>query len=195
MVGWLKMKNPSYFPKKKFEARFNYIIPLLKHLDLHTILDVGCGNCTYTKKLKDFGYNVTSLDTFPKFDGVIKGDVTDMPFMTNSFDLVLCVGVLQILRYVQVKRAMHELQRVSKGLLLIDFENNDFILSKSDSWVYKWNRNTINSLTYDMDLISRRKFAINKIINYLLKITDYEILREFEVNLYGVKHGITRTVG
>ena len=180
----------SYFSKKRFEDRFNYIILLITKLKVKTILDVGCGGGVYTKELKKLGYNVTSFDKNVEFEGVIKGDIThNLPFKDNTFDLVLCIGVLQILDYKYVRKSFDELKRVTKKYIIVDFENSEFIINKiiSHPAGKGWTVKTIYKLTDELTLIKNRHFAINKYINFLLNVTHLNIFCEYSVSLYCTK--------
>lgn len=62
------------------------------------ILDIGSGNCTVARGLKDSGYKVTLLDVIDKsmysdFRPMIY-DGEDIPFPDNSFDVALLITVL-----------------------------------------------------------------------------------------------------
>lgn len=72
------------------------IAPYLKEGD--RILDIGSGNCTVARELKDSGYKVTLLDVVDKsmysdlrpmiYDG------ENIPFPDDSFDVALLITVL-----------------------------------------------------------------------------------------------------
>lgn len=64
--------------------------------DAVTILDLGCGSCCTTKKLRESGRKITSLDVVDK--GVcVRPQLYDghtIPFPDNTFDLGICAFVL-----------------------------------------------------------------------------------------------------
>jgi len=76
-------------------------------LDGKTILEAGCGAGRFTEELLKYKANVWSVDAscavdahtknFPITDShkVFQADITNLPFQEESFDLVLCLGVIQ----------------------------------------------------------------------------------------------------
>ena len=93
------------------------------------ILDAGCGEGYIDKLLAERFPNskITGLEFTEeaikiakernKTVNYIQGDVGDMPFENNSFDLVICTEVLEHLNNPEM--ALQELVRVSNGSLLI----------------------------------------------------------------------------
>ncbi|AEH07487.1 class I SAM-dependent methyltransferase [Methanothermococcus okinawensis] len=86
------------------------------------ILDCGCGFGSFynlTKNLDtiyfDFSYNL--LKKFKNIHNLetnkICGDVSNLPFKTGSFDLVLCINVLEHIK--DYKNAINEIKRVLKN--------------------------------------------------------------------------------
>jgi ubiquinone/menaquinone biosynthesis C-methylase UbiE len=100
------------------------------------ILDAGCGSGKYTLPLGMRGYNVIGIDVSTKALGMarssstkhgidiefIAGDLYHLPFADNSFDAVLCYGVLQHLLSKERELALSEFRRilVKGGLLFIE---------------------------------------------------------------------------
>jgi ubiquinone/menaquinone biosynthesis C-methylase UbiE len=118
-VGGVKLKHLEnntlslpFWEKKYYEKN---IKKHLKGIDRDAkVLDVGCGDGRFTEMLLDIGFcNIYSLDSnihslrrlknSLKSKGklgnvkIIYGDVLDMPFRSNSFDIVLSIGVLYYL--------------------------------------------------------------------------------------------------
>lgn len=95
-------------------------------------LEVGCGRATMSSYFSDNGWKTTSLDLSPdvidiaqkifaknnlKGDFVV-GDVLNMPFKDNSFDVIVSIGLLE--HFEDVDQLMKEQIRVLKpnGLFL-----------------------------------------------------------------------------
>jgi ubiquinone/menaquinone biosynthesis C-methylase UbiE len=85
-----------------------------------TLLDVGCGHCQWSEAAISHGMKVTGCDVLitPTAAEVAKANATfrlvkanseHLPFMANSFDVVLCELVLP---YVNVERSLGEIARV-----------------------------------------------------------------------------------
>lgn len=100
------------------------------------VLDVGCGSGIMVKDLVGLGYEFWGVDVTPNMIKECKknfknnqsthfsiGDATDLKFPDKSFDLVICMGVID--RIEKYKLAIKEMMRVIKkdGSLIIVFPN------------------------------------------------------------------------
>ena len=82
------------------------------------VLDVGCG----TMLSREFFSNVTGIDpseTLLPNDGII-GEAEVLPFEDHTFDLVICVTVLQ--NVTDKQQALNEIKRVSKRNVAISIQ-------------------------------------------------------------------------
>ena len=104
-----------------------------KNLNATTVLDVGCGEGFTLLRLKNenIGQKLSGIDNneqaiayanknYPELE-IKKGDVYKLPYKDNSFDLVLCMEVLEHLDKPLV--ALEELKRVSKKYVLLSVPN------------------------------------------------------------------------
>lgn len=97
-------------------------------------LEVGCGRGTISAYFSDAGYECTLLDKSPKaIDAArqifktyklkgdfVVGDVNNLGFCENSFDIVVSIGLLEHLR--SVKRVVQQQIRVlAKGGILLGY--------------------------------------------------------------------------
>lgn len=118
----------SYWTKEGFRELTKITMQILKDEDRNqTILDVGCGPGNYCKFLSEAGFNVTGVDyseemikrakkNAPKAK-IMVGDGYNLPFKDNSFDIVLCIGVLTCVS--DYKKFAEEIKRVTKKILII----------------------------------------------------------------------------
>ena len=89
-----------------------------------SVLEVGARDGHFTRLLVDRFDRVTALDlglpeiADPRVD-CVAGDVTNLPFADDSFDLVVCTEVLEHIAPAQLEVACRELVRVTAGHLLI----------------------------------------------------------------------------
>jgi ubiquinone/menaquinone biosynthesis C-methylase UbiE len=108
------------------------------------VLDVGCGGGRHIFMAKSLGYDIygidinqgmvdSSIDLYTKTGGenadqhIKLGELLDIPFENETFDFVICTGVLhQARNFVEYKKGISEIARVLKkgsGLAINVFTN------------------------------------------------------------------------
>lgn len=115
---------------------FHTLIDLVKTLPVKTILDVGCGEGFTLNRLEKAGIGKT-LEGVDFLDDAIalgkkahprlllkKGDIYDLKYPDNCFDLVLCNEVMEHLD--NAAGAYKEILRVSKKYVLISVPHEPF---------------------------------------------------------------------
>ncbi len=88
------------------------------------VLDIGARDGYFSKLMAEHFENVTALDLkkpsiHHKNVYCVGGDITDLKFSDNSFDIVFCAEVLEHIPIQLLDRACSELTRVSGNFLLI----------------------------------------------------------------------------
>jgi len=137
-VEWEK----SYRTKeneKFYEEAFDYIISVLNPPKGSTFLDVGCGICAHSIRLARRGFYVQAVDfsesALKMAESQIQSsglqdkiklqreDVLSLSFKDQSFDYILCWGVL--MHIPDIEKAISELSRILKreGTLIISEGN------------------------------------------------------------------------
>jgi 2-polyprenyl-3-methyl-5-hydroxy-6-metoxy-1,4-benzoquinol methylase len=122
-----------------YEAMFDRIIARLAPRPQATFLDAGCGDGIHSIRLARRGYSVVGVDfagyvldearkraTKSGLDRRVRfehGSLLNLPFADDSFEYVLCWGVL--MHIPEVETAISELARVVKpnGIVIVN-ENN-----------------------------------------------------------------------
>ncbi len=84
-----------------------------------SVLEIGVGDRIIGTVLKASGVSYTSADVAEDLSPDIVADVTALPFAENSFDVVCAFEVLEHLPFEQFERALSELARVSRRVVLL----------------------------------------------------------------------------
>lgn len=127
--GECRLKFGNYFLNKVYQEIINFFRALSIKIFLNpkNCLDVGCGTgrlVYYLRKLgiEAYGVEISSaaLQLVPKeIKPYVKyGDILNLPYPRNSFDLVLTFDVLEHLERAKLKKAVQETIRVSKKYVL-----------------------------------------------------------------------------
>ena len=89
------------------------------------ILDVGCGEGILVEEYRKKGYDIEGVDPNYESDFVKIGEVTDLEYEDNSFDVILLLDVLEHIPYDKQYIALKEIKRVLKkgGLFLMSVPN------------------------------------------------------------------------
>ncbi|MGO9463080.1 MAG: class I SAM-dependent methyltransferase [Isosphaeraceae bacterium] len=121
------------------EAAYDRLTKRLGQPEGSHALDIGCGICANSVRLARRGYRVSAVDYSESIleparsnvreqglaDRITidRGDILDLAFPTDHFDLALCWGVL--MHIPDVERALNELIRVTKpgGVLVFEEVN------------------------------------------------------------------------
>ena len=74
------------------------------------ILDIGCGNCDFEFFLKNkkIKYKIISLDKEENKNLSVKGSGDTLPFKKSSFDLIISIDTMHLIRKNDFKRVLKE---------------------------------------------------------------------------------------
>lgn len=103
----------KYDTKSRWMSYWHQIDEVLK-LNPNNILEIGVGNQTVTRYLRDLGINVSTLDVDQSLKPDVLGSVLSLPFADNAFEAILCCEVLEHLPFSDFKKGLRELFRVGK---------------------------------------------------------------------------------
>lgn len=89
------------------------------------ILDLGCGEGVLVEKFKSMGFDIIGIDLNYESELVSKRPIADTGLSDNSFDLVLCLDVLEHLGFEEQERAISEIRRILKpgGIMFLTLPN------------------------------------------------------------------------
>jgi len=139
------VRTSHYHNEKSFHLYRRSIFNWLGKLENQAILDAGCGVGAFTEHLLQDGNAVHGVDfstgslKFAAQRGLapVCADVCALPFASGTFDLTLCISVLQ--HIVDYSGAIHELHRVTRpgGVLLVATLNRQAVQRQLLSLVYR----------------------------------------------------------
>jgi ubiquinone/menaquinone biosynthesis C-methylase UbiE len=140
----------------------------LKHLDIqddYIVLDIGCGGgininrmSKNAKKVYGVDYSIESVNLSREvnrqeiYDGkveILKGNVQDLPFEDNTFDIVTAFETVYF--WPNIEKSFGEVKRVLKpgGIFLIGMESNG-----NDNLTMKISEKLINMTVYNDEEIT-----------------------------------------
>ena len=124
-------KNWTYYPI--YLEKRSYVYKLLSKLPKNKkILDIGCGEGALVKEFKKKGYNIIGMDINYESKLVSKGNITNIKFKKSSFDIALCLDVIEHLDFENQEKAFREIHRILKpnGILLVAVPNLAHFISR-----------------------------------------------------------------
>ncbi|MBI2102606.1 class I SAM-dependent methyltransferase [Candidatus Woesearchaeota archaeon] len=134
----LKKINPKWTFRKwsyrhTFVAKMKYVTKLLqKTPKTHKILDAGCGQGLLVEHLRKRGYDVRGIDAFYGSEYVHQGDLLQNDFSNNTFDVILCLDVIEHFPLLEQEKLIQELTRILKpnGKIIWSIPNQAHLSSR-----------------------------------------------------------------
>ncbi|MAG60529.1 hypothetical protein CL619_01960 [archaeon] len=107
-------RNWSY--RHTFVSKMKYVINYVASLPKDIkILDAGCGQGLLVQEFKRQGFDVIGIDAFYDSEHVKCESIMDSKFEDNTFDLVLCLDVIEHIQINEQEKVIAELTRVCKS--------------------------------------------------------------------------------
>lgn len=132
-TNYNKHKSNNFAQKYLINNFYKEMLKLIKPLKPVRVLDAGCGEGFSIVKLSrnKIGKQITGIDNskeaillgkkmYPQLD-ISQGNIYELNFDSNTFDLVICTEVLEHLE--NPVKALAELKRVSKKYLVFSVPN------------------------------------------------------------------------
>ena len=188
--AYKKTQLDSYSGSPISELRLNRCLgdDLKINLEGKIVLEAGCGAGRFTEVLLKKGAFLVSSDlssavevnaeNFPVSDKhlVIQADINDMPFADESFDVVICLGVIQ--HTTNTEKTIADLYKLVKkgGTLVIDhytFNKSYYFRIAPLYRMYLRKKSATYTIPYTRKLVKKylpwhKKFAHNKLMSVLL---------------------------
>src|SRR3989344_4827659 len=134
----LKKINPQWTYQKwsyrhTFEAKMEFIVSFLEKLPKTAkILDAGCGQGLLVQEFHSRGYDITGIDAFYSSELVRKDDLLKNGFADNTFDIILCLDVIEHFPLQEQEGVVQELTRILKpsGKLIFSIPNKKHLTAR-----------------------------------------------------------------
>ncbi len=116
----LKKINPnwkfaSWSYRHSFVAKMKHITSFLSTVSKDAkILDAGCGQGLLVNWCKERGHDIIGVDTFYGGELVKQEDILQTGFEADSFDVILCLDVIEHFGLLEQHKLIAELKRVLK---------------------------------------------------------------------------------
>lgn len=167
--------------------RFEFIIRKIPER-VETILDVGAWDNQFKVMLESPGFQVVAVDLESNHPDVSKANITSLPFGDNSFDLIMCLEVIEHLDKEEMFLALGELERVTKKYIIISVPNSEIPLGVGHKQFFndKKVENLFNCKNVEIYHFGKR-LAYQGIRKYLCRI-DQRLLYVYN-KIFGEKKG------
>ena len=205
-----KTQLDSYTGSPTSESRLSRCLgdDLKDNLNGKLVLEAGCGAGRFTEVLLKKGAVLVSSDlssavevnaeNFPVSDKhlVIQADINNMPFADESFDVVICLGVIQ--HTPDTEKTIEDLYKLVKkgGTLVIDhysFDRSNYLRLARLYRIFLRKKTADYTIPYTKKLVKRylplhKKVAKNKLLSVLLNrispvVSYYSVFPQFTEKL------------
>jgi len=128
------------YKKKRYSTPDQFLVDVLEKRTLLKVLsrfapyrnalDVPCGYGRNGERIKRFCKNLVGCDISMNmisearkgfYNSLVIGDIKNLPFDDNSFDLVVCIRLFHHFELEEIKIALDEILRVSSSFILFSF--------------------------------------------------------------------------
>jgi len=178
---------------------FSALNTVLRKLDKNakTILDVGCGKGTPMYFInKNRKFKAVGIDIFkPYLDEargkeiyqcLILGDVSYLPFKDKSFDVIICMEVLEHFEKEDGEKVLDELERVGRSQILLTtpirrYKQDPYDGNPNQEHRYIWQMGQLKEQGYKL-----KGAGILGILRLGINSSSFRLLRDILYSLGGV---------
>ncbi len=173
------------------DYEFSAVLSSLKRfcsVSNYRALDIGCSGGRYTLALLDMGAEAIGVDTGTTLltyasrriqqGSFVCGSITHLPFQRESFDLVLCIGLLHHLTDNSMEKALAEISSITKprGIFIFDIRNK---LNPITWYIYKYKRGARGGLLMNARTITHT--------SRLMQVNGFKLLNKKSI-LFPIAH-------
>ena len=106
-------KNWPYYPI--YVAKMARVRRILGEIPADArIADLGCGEGILVEELRQQGRDAIGVDLNYESEAVVRDDITGTRFASETFDVILCLDVLEHLQFADQVKALEEIRRLLK---------------------------------------------------------------------------------
>jgi SAM-dependent methyltransferase len=157
-----------------YQERIKIILDLIPE-NVNTVLDIGCGKgdivntlCTHTGARHVVGCEVSPEALTYVMVPAVRAGLPSLPFAEKSFDLVICLEVLEHIAHAGYAAALREIRRIAKEYIIIGVPFQENLLTKqvlcavcgrlshADGHIRSYTSKTLRSLLADFTLTTDR---------------------------------------
>lgn len=123
--------NWPYLPV--YLEKIKYVRNLLDKLGRNKkIIDLGCGEGALVQEYYHKGFNIKGMDLNYQSKYVSHGNILNTKLPKNSFDMILCLDVLEHLNFKDQELAIEEMARIlkPKGKIILSLPNLAHLASR-----------------------------------------------------------------
>lgn len=125
-----EIQSFDYYGKSDIE-RMTFIASKLPE-QVNTLLDIGSWDGKFGEIISmNRNIKVVSVDIDPKSEKVIRADITNLPFAEGSIDCVTALEIIEHLNNKDLKRALSEIRRVAKKMIIVSVPFEESPLSEA----------------------------------------------------------------
>lgn len=183
--------RPIHYEKDYFCSYWHQINEIINKKP-KKVLEIGIAYGAFVSKyLRNRNIDVTTLDINKKLSPVKVGDILNIPFEDNTFDVVAAFEVLEHLPFLKIKKAIKEIWRVTTSYAIISLPDQrpcfkiEFSIFRKFSIRKIFNLSYLNFIKYKLYPGHKWEIGYNGIkksnIKQLFQNQNFQILNSYRV--------------
>ena len=190
-----QVENPNYLtmPYLSRERWISFWYQLMEVMETkpESVLEIGPGPNVVSNVLKNMRITLITVDIDWRLRPTVGADITRLPFGERTFDCVLAAEVLEHIPFIEVPKALKEMARVSRSVIVITLPHysrfSPSIAIKIFPFVPRVQKVLPISIfppTHQFDgqhywEIGKREYSGNQIRNLLEENTGFRLTRDY----------------